>query len=76
MNWTPGEGEPAVLNPVRDQIVVTFDSCSDFAGENVDFVLSDLDLGSQQCLHEVTVATEGPSTIRIYEVAAGAESRR
>ncbi|WP_165065967.1 DUF7657 domain-containing protein [Marisediminicola senii] len=76
VNWAIADGEPTVLNPVRDQIVVTFDSCSDFAGENVEFVLSDLDLGSQECLGEVAVATEGPSTMRIYEVIDESGPRR
>ncbi|MEL4319008.1 hypothetical protein WJX64_08340 [Leifsonia sp. YIM 134122] len=41
VGWTPGIGEPVVSNPAPDQILSTFDACSNFAQENVDFVLSD-----------------------------------
>jgi hypothetical protein len=67
VNWTPGTGEPAVAIPVRDQIVVSFDSCSEFAQENVDYVLSDIELG-QTCLSEFDKEIEGTSVLWIYEV--------
>ncbi|SFR86423.1 hypothetical protein SAMN05428970_3302 [Agromyces sp. CF514] len=41
VSWKPGEGEPVVANPYPDQILSTFDACSAFAQESVDFVLSD-----------------------------------
>jgi uncharacterized protein with PhoU and TrkA domain len=56
-----------VSNPVRDQVVVTFDSCSDFAQDNVEFVLTDIEI-DQPCLNEIVTAEEGASTMRIYEV--------
>lgn len=68
VSWVPGAGEPTVSNPASDQIQVTFDSCSDFAAENVDYVLSDSPL-DQACLvpeDSVTVADGG--TFHIYEV--------
>lgn len=67
VNWVEGDGEPTVANPARDQIVVSFDSCSDFAQETIEFVLTDLEI-DQGCLREVVAAAEGPSTTRIYEV--------
>ncbi|HEV7957593.1 MAG: hypothetical protein JWL94_1517 [Microbacteriaceae bacterium] len=67
VSWTLGEGEPMVSNPVRDQVVVTFDSCSDFAQDNVEFVLTDIEI-DQPCLNEIVTAEEGASTMRIYEV--------
>lgn len=68
VNWTPGVGEPVVSNPVRDQISVTFDSCSKFAQSNVDNVVSDIEL-PQACLTEVANPQQGKSRIWIYEVA-------
>jgi hypothetical protein len=68
VNWTPGSGEPVVSIPVRDQIVVSFDSCSDFSQENVDYVLSDIEL-AQPCLTQYDRETEGNSTLWIYEVS-------
>jgi hypothetical protein len=67
VNWTPGTGEPVVTIPVRDQILISFDSCSDFGQEHVDYVLTDIEL-SQPCLTEVDEETEGTSTLWIYEV--------
>ena len=67
VNWTPGEGEPVVMNPVRDQILVSFDACSEFAATQVDYVLSDVEIGSE-CLTTVAELTEGASMLRIYEV--------
>jgi hypothetical protein len=68
VNWMPGTGEPTVSLPVRDQILVTFDSCSEFGQENVDYVLSDTQL-AQPCLIEYAQETEGSSTLWIYEVS-------
>jgi hypothetical protein len=67
VNWTPGTGEPIVTIPVRDQILISFDSCSDFSQENVDYVLSDLEL-AQPCLTQVDRETQGATTLWIYEV--------
>jgi hypothetical protein len=67
VNWAAGEGEPVVTNPVRDQILVTFDSCSTFAQSNIDFILSDQPL-DQPCAREVKEFVEPGATLRIYEV--------
>jgi hypothetical protein len=67
VNWTPGTGEPVVTIPVRDQILISFDSCSNFSQENVDYVLSDIEL-AQPCLAEYNRETEGASVLWIYEV--------
>lgn len=67
VNWTAGEGEPEVTNPVRDQILVTFDSCSAFAQANADFVLSEQRL-DQPCVRELEVFEEQGTKLRIYEV--------
>jgi hypothetical protein len=67
VNWIPGTGEPAVTIPVRDQIRISFDSCSEFSQENVDYVLSDLEF-AQPCLIEYRKEVEGDSTLWIYEV--------
>lgn len=67
VNWAVGEGEPEVANPARDQILVTFDSCSTFAQSNVDFVLSDQPV-EQPCVREVKEFVEPGVTLWIYEV--------
>ena len=67
VSWVPGVGEPVPEVPVRDQIQVTFDSCSDFARQHVTYVLTDKPL-EQACLTDVTDVTEGPSEFNIYRV--------
>ena len=69
VNWTPGNGEPVVSNPVSDQIMVSFDSCSVFAQQNVSKVVADIQL-PQPCLREVAAEREGASTFWIYEVVS------
>ncbi|MDN4639307.1 hypothetical protein QCD70_03525 [Agreia sp. PsM10] len=68
ISWVPGTGAPTVSNPARDQIVVTFDSCSSFAQEHVDFVLSDGEPLNQPCLEPLDEFTQGNSVLRIYAV--------
>ena len=46
---------------------MTFDSCADFAQENVGWVLTEQPL-DQPCATLVSSIPEGPSTLRIYEV--------
>lgn len=68
VSWVAGEGEPRVWNPVADQIRVTFDGCSEFAQEHVDFVLADDQRLDTTCL-ELKDRFELPkSTQTIYEV--------
>lgn len=65
--WAPGEGEPVVTNPVRDQIQVTFDGCSEFAREHVDYVLADERLDAS-CLVQLDSAEQGREQLHVYEV--------
>ena len=67
VSWTPGIGEPVPTVPVRDQIQVTFDSCSSFAQTNVRYVLTDKPL-EQACLNQLTEVTEGPTQFFVYQV--------
>jgi hypothetical protein len=67
VNWVPGEGEPVPTNPVRDQIHVSFDACSDFAEEHVSYVLSEVPI-DETCATPIETVTEGGSTLTIYEV--------
>ncbi|MEP6559951.1 MAG: hypothetical protein ABJD68_02630, partial [Nakamurella sp.] len=67
VSWTPGVGEPVPQNPARDQIQVTFDSCSDFAQQNVKYVLTDKPL-EQVCLTQLADVTEGPTEFHVYQV--------
>ena len=65
--WTPGVGEPSATLPGRDQIQLTFDSCSNFAQQHVQYVLSDRPL-DQSCATLIEDVPNGPSTFHIYEV--------
>lgn len=65
--WVPGTGEPNVTNSHRDQIEVTFDSCSEFAKEHVAHVLSIKEI-QQPCLTLNKQVTEGQTTAWIYDV--------
>jgi hypothetical protein len=67
VNWAAGQGEPSVSNPVRDQILATFDSCSAFAASNVKYVLTERPI-PQACLTLLHQVTEGQSQFWIYRV--------
>lgn len=64
VNWKLGVGEPMVLNPSMDQIVVTLDACSDFAQKHVKYVLAEGSIGAK-CLavDERTRTQKAPYTI-------------
>lgn len=68
VRWTPGAGEPAVMNPQQDVILSTFDACSNFAQQNVDYVLADEPIDSEQCLVELADISQGASRMQIYSV--------
>lgn len=70
VGWEPGTGEPTVSNPAPDQILVTFDACSAFAQEHVDYVVVD---ETRELPDECVVELEdfrlaGENELRIYEV--------
>ena len=67
VNWLDGEGAPQLSLPVRDQIRVTFDGCSRFAQQNVQYVLSDQPV-TDDCVSEVREVTQGQQSLWIYEV--------
>lgn len=67
VNWTPGPGEPKVTNPSLDQIVVTFDACSNFAQKNVRYVLTNQSLDSGCLTSQSRVKTQ-TSEYTIYRV--------
>ncbi len=67
VSWVTGDGEPAPRNPAPDQIQMTFDSCSDFAQANVDWVISETPV-DQSCLVLVSEVQEGPTDMRFYRV--------
>jgi hypothetical protein len=46
---------------------MTFDSCSEFAQDNVDWVISELPV-DQSCLVLVSEVAEGPTDLRFYRV--------
>lgn len=68
VRWAFGEGEPVSVNPQRDQVVSTFDACSTFAQEHVDYVLADVDPPSMGCLVQLDVEEQGTTRMMVYEV--------
>jgi hypothetical protein len=66
--WLLEPGEPRWSNPYPDVIMGTFDPCSHFAQQHVDYVLSDAQIASS-CLVGVTSTTDGPFGGWIYRVA-------
>ncbi|MCJ1713356.1 hypothetical protein [Curtobacterium sp. VKM Ac-2922] len=67
VNWLDGDGAPKLSLPVRDQIRVSFDGCSRFAQQNVQYVLSDQPV-TDQCVSEVREVTQGQQSLWIYRV--------
>jgi hypothetical protein len=67
VNWAAGQGEPSVSNPVRDQILATFDSCSAFAASKVKYVLTERPI-PQACLTLLHQVRQGQSQFWIYRV--------
>ncbi len=69
VSWVAGSGDPSPRNPAPDQIQLTFDSCDEFAQDNVQWVLTEAEL-DQSCAVLVSTIAQGPTTMRIYEVTA------
>ena len=68
VRWEFGQGEPESTNPATDQIVSTFDACSEFAQENVDYVLADRVPPTMDCLVLLADEEQGASSMQIYSV--------
>lgn len=71
ISWVPGKGEPVISNPYPDQIVGTFDGCSDFAKDNVKYVLSEDPTLSTGCLTLVKSVKLPAETVNLYRVGGG-----
>lgn len=69
VHWVAGTGEPTLANPSADTILVTFDSCSVFAQENVQYVLSESPV-TQPCLEQLSAVPQGSTDMHIYRVHA------
>lgn len=67
VTWVAGDGDPEPRNPAPDQIQLTFDSCGDFAQDNVQWVMSESSL-DQSCVTLVSTVTSGPTTMHFYSV--------
>jgi hypothetical protein len=70
IRWIVQGGPPRVTSPWGDVVEVTLDPCSDFAQENVDYVLSDQGAISNPCLTELASVQQGNLAMAIYEVSA------
>lgn len=68
VRWTWGVGEPVFEAPQRDMIVGGFDACSDFAQEHIEYVVSDEEPISTDCLRQLDDLRQGASSIQLYEI--------
>ncbi|MCU1542245.1 MAG: hypothetical protein JWM50_110 [Microbacteriaceae bacterium] len=68
VRWKFGVGEPVSTAPVADQIITTFDACSEFAQQHVDYVLADSDPPSMECLTSLDEEKQGGTDMAIYAV--------
>jgi hypothetical protein len=68
VQWKFGEGDAKVTNPSPDVVVVSFDACSDFAQENVRYVLTTDDPPTTECLEPLSTTEQGSLTFTIFEV--------
>jgi len=68
IRWTAGSGEPVVTLAQADVITVTFDPCSRFAQEDVDYVLVDGGSIESECLVLLEAVQQGSLVFDIYEV--------
>lgn len=68
VQWVVAPGEPRVSNPWADAIEVTFDPCSRFARDHVDYVLTDQGAIASPCLTELSRIREGSMDLRLYAV--------
>lgn len=69
IHWSFGIGEPQMTNPQADVISVTLDPCSDFAQENVSYVLADAKASNEKCLVQVADIQQGARDMQIYKIA-------
>lgn len=67
LSWVLGSGEPDPRNPYPDQIQMTFDACSRFAQEHVDWVLSEVAIESP-CVRLTQSVSQGTTEMHIYRV--------
>ncbi|WP_146066103.1 hypothetical protein [Cryobacterium sp. Y82] len=66
--WTLKTGAMTVDNPAPDVIEVTVDPCSQFAQENIKYVLSDIDDATEECLVPTQAVQQGARPMQIFEV--------
>ena len=65
--WESTPGEPVVTNPAADVIRVTFDACSDFSQEHVDYVFTNR-VVDEKCLEEVSSFPSQGEPLIIFRV--------
>lgn len=68
VRWAWGEGEPVTTAPYPDALVSTFDPCSAFAQDHVDYVLGDQQPIMYDCLELLADIEQGESDMQIYAV--------
>jgi len=74
IQWQFGVGEPELSAPQVDVVRGTFDPCSTFAQENVDYVLTDQPVVDDTCLRPIATVKEANITFQILGVVPEAAS--
>lgn len=68
IQWQFGGGEPDLVSPQVDVVRGTFDACSDFAQENVDYVITDQVVDSLACMTDLITVKEANISFKIFRV--------
>ena len=68
IHWHVGSGPVSMHNTTPDVVEVTFDPCSPFGQERVDYVLADTDLDGTKCLQRLDSIDQGARELRVYDV--------
>ncbi|MGV8911285.1 MAG: DUF7657 domain-containing protein [Rhodoglobus sp.] len=68
IQWQLGKGEPKLTSPQVDVVRGTFDACSKFAQENVDYFLTDQSVPDESCLRLVRVVKEANLNFQIFDI--------
>lgn len=69
VSWVFGRGEPTMTNPSADVVLATFDPCSQFAQENVSYILTDTQPVDRSCMIELAAVDQGNVELKIFRVA-------
>lgn len=70
IHWHISEGTPVITNPQPDVIEVSIDPCSEFAQQNITYILTDQTFSNTSCLKEVSSKQDGMSRFTVFELVS------